>query len=1299
MDRPDLKDKLKETGKKVINYPDPYISTVSSKDWLVNLVPDLRRQIRDYFKSLFPIIQWIGRYNMGWATGDLIAGITVGLVLVPQSMSYAKIANLAPQYGLYSSFVGVFIYCFFATSKDVSIGPVAVMSLETGKVITSIMNSHPGVWDAPTIATTLAFLCGFIVLGLGLLRLGWVVEFIPAPAVSGFMTGSALNIAIGQVPGLFGIANLLKQNVGVFHIDPKLVQALGPDLFVATVILLLEHISIAKSFGRVNGYRINPAQELIAIGVTNTVGTVFHAYPATGSFSRSALKAKSGVRTPLAGLVTGLVVIVALYGLTPAFFWIPNAGLSALIIHAVADLVASPAQSYSFWRVSPFEFFIFLAAVIVTVFSTIEIGIYTSIGASIVLLLIRMARPRATFLGRVVLQGEREQPSRDVYVPFATARDHETGQGIINPDVKVEPPSPGIIIYRFEESFLYPNSSYVMNVLMDRIKATTRRGQDYSSIPLMDRPWNDPGPSPKSAEDANESRKATLKAVVLDMSAVAHIDTTSVQNLIDTSRESGSFDNYLRKEIEKWVGEPVEFHFANILSPWIRRALVAGGFGMPISDRVIPTEVAPIFTHHLSAGRSVFEKFSNNSDTEANVPRKDFDDGRSNESRLEPILSTDTPFFHVDLESAVRSAEQILGKAVKNFNGRYRIATITMSEQENNTPPKPKVGSLKDRIAAFEKSAQSDNIPTQKPLPSRTKPGNVSWKPTPPSPKDDGDDEKTGEKKHSGMSADDAKESIAAGGSLKARMAAWQGNIQPSGGSLTGAPPPAPKPLRKPFVPRPPTPDEDEKEGASKQKEPVAVPHRRLDNWDPLAAISAAVSARQRSPSPPAQDERADGETAIETAVEEKDKDEEQDEAAKEHERRAALAARMARLGGARIGMAPPIIPKKPKPFVSADEEPVKSNSSAPVRVLPLPGGGTVQSNVETPTEVKETGSDTFRMITERTADDEMTSRAAPVFLSAETPATSEEYERKDASIADEASSSQTSLVSSRSGPGSIPLPALPRRAAPPRSKHSARSLKSDQPTQESEVVSTSEEKVSVDEISETLQDLSVTSPTNVPAHDNYEEGHQEVHESTDDKDDQAEEIESHHDEETVQGNDHHIDDVGVDEDEEDEEINEGGAGIENRGAEEEGAEEEGAEEEEAFSLHDEEDIPPPPPPPRRQQSSQSGGGSSREQLSLHDDLPLDEEDISPPPPPPPPRRQQSSQSGGGSSKEQSSFHDDISLGEEDIPPPPPRRQQSSQSGVGSSKESEATSQMVNSASTKEDKDFFQGAADELEDS
>ena len=108
-------------------------------------------------------------------------------------------------------------------------------------------------------------------------------------------------------------------------------------------------------------------------------------------------------RTPIAGIFTGIMVIVALYAPTPSLFWIPSAGLSAIIIHAVADLVAKPNQVYAFWRISPLEFIIWWATVLVTIFATIEIGIYTSIIASLVLLLIRIARLRGDFFGKATL--------------------------------------------------------------------------------------------------------------------------------------------------------------------------------------------------------------------------------------------------------------------------------------------------------------------------------------------------------------------------------------------------------------------------------------------------------------------------------------------------------------------------------------------------------------------------------------------------------------------------------------------------------------------------------------------------------------------------------------------------------------------------------------------------------------------------------------------------------------------------------------------------------------------------------
>ncbi|KLO18575.1 high affinity sulfate permease [Schizopora paradoxa] len=747
---------VKNFAKATVGHKDGVVPTVTTEDWARSVYRDPKKFVVDYFVTLFPILGWIGRYNFGWLTGDLIAGITVGIVLVPQSMSYAQIATLPPQYGLYSAFVGVFVYCFFATSKDVSIGPVAVMSLTVSQIIKAVNHSHPNEWEPQTIATTVSFICGFIVLGIGLLRLGFIVEFIPAPAVSGFMTGSAINIVVGQIPGLMGITgfdtraatylviiNSLKglgrttkdaafgltglfalyafrilfdrlskryprrarlffflsvlrngfvivvltiaawlytrhrksekgtypikilqtvprgfQHVGPPSIQRPLLSALAGHIPVATIILLLEHIAISKSFGRVNGYKINPNQELIAIGVTNTVGSVFNAYPATGSFSRSALKSKCGVRTPLAGIFTGLVVIVALYGLTPAFFWIPSAGLSAIIIHAVADLVEKPKKVYEFWRVSPLEFVIWWAAVLVTVFSTIEDGIYTSICTSLALLLYRIARPRGNFLGRAkVSVDDGSDASREVFLPLKLADPEERSK--LAPGIDVRPPAPGVLVYRLEESLLYPNCSLLNSTLVDYVKAHTRRGKDMGDVRLSDRPWNDPGPRKghEAEELARDAAKPILRAIVLDFSTVSHLDTTGTQALVDT-----------RNEVERWANRSIEFHFAGVLSPWIKRALVACGFGTGEPSARLPAEIAASQHYggleNLTHG-TITEENAHSDDPELGLKR-DRDSGKFTTETTEnapkidqygALSSLDTPFFHFDLQSAVRAAE------------------------------------------------------------------------------------------------------------------------------------------------------------------------------------------------------------------------------------------------------------------------------------------------------------------------------------------------------------------------------------------------------------------------------------------------------------------------------------------------------------------------------------------------------------------------------------------------------------------------------------------------------------------
>ena len=140
-------------------------------------------------KSFIPILDWFPNYNKLWLKGDIIAGLTVGVMLIPQGMAYASIAGLPAVYGLYASIVPILIYAIFGTSRQLAIGPVAMVSLLTATAI----GSFGGITIEQYIAyaITLALLVGAIQFLLGVFRLGFLVNFLSHPVVSGFTSAAA----------------------------------------------------------------------------------------------------------------------------------------------------------------------------------------------------------------------------------------------------------------------------------------------------------------------------------------------------------------------------------------------------------------------------------------------------------------------------------------------------------------------------------------------------------------------------------------------------------------------------------------------------------------------------------------------------------------------------------------------------------------------------------------------------------------------------------------------------------------------------------------------------------------------------------------------------------------------------------------------------------------------------------------------------------------------------------------------------------------------------------------------------
>ncbi|KAH9628522.1 hypothetical protein HF086_008042, partial [Spodoptera exigua] len=339
--------------------------------------------------GVFPILQWSRTYDASSAVGDLIAGITIALTLVPQSIAYASLAGFEPQYGLYSSFMGPFVY--------------AIM--------------------------------------------GFLVEFISVPVVSGFTSAAALTIASSQVKGLLGLRynadtfvstwkNFFK-HVGEARLSDSMLS-LG-CIIVLTVMKAMKDIKIkdkaadekgcrkAKILKKVlwvggvsrnavvvclasliayfvyedkynpflltaKGKTVDATQEIVALGVCNIVSAFFQSIPVNGSFSRSAVSDASGVKTPGSGIYTGIIVILTLVLLTPYFYFIPRAALSSVIVCAVLQMVNYEIIK-KLWRSSRLDLIPLFGTFLCCLFLGVEIGLVCGVGIDALLLLYYHSRP------------------------------------------------------------------------------------------------------------------------------------------------------------------------------------------------------------------------------------------------------------------------------------------------------------------------------------------------------------------------------------------------------------------------------------------------------------------------------------------------------------------------------------------------------------------------------------------------------------------------------------------------------------------------------------------------------------------------------------------------------------------------------------------------------------------------------------------------------------------------------------------------------------------------------------------
>lgn len=332
---------------------------------------------------------------------------------------------------------------------------------------------------------------------------------------------------------------------------PALIGKIATRTVALFVGAAVEHTGVARAFGVRNNYETDQSQELAYMGVANFFNSFFHSMGVGGAMSRTSVNSSCNVKSPLSQLVTMAIVLISIYELAGALYWIPKATLAAIIICAVWPLVSKPTTFYTYWKTSLADFISSMLALWVSLFISNEIGLAVAVGFNIVYCMMRQ-----TF-SRVKTVSSEDQSELERMIDQSRGVPHNTPA-----DVR---------IFRFNNSFFFANSYAVRTAILDGIR--TNHAPMYSTVngAEAERNWSVVAETHlrrlrKKAKLQDVSALPPIRLLILDFVKVNHFDYTALRHLND-----------LVKELKKYAGNDVEVRFVGV-SHYVRQRMERGGF-------------------------------------------------------------------------------------------------------------------------------------------------------------------------------------------------------------------------------------------------------------------------------------------------------------------------------------------------------------------------------------------------------------------------------------------------------------------------------------------------------------------------------------------------------------------------------------------------------------------------------------------------------------------------------------------------------------------------------------------------
>lgn len=510
---------------------------------------------------------WLRQYQLSALPTDLVAGIVVGVLVIPQSLGYAVLAGLPPVYGLYAAIVPVLVYAWLGSSNVQAVGPVAITAIMTASGL--LPYAEQGTEQYALMASLLALMVGALLWIAGRLKLGWIMQFISRGVSAGFVSGAAVLIFVSQLKYLtdipvtgnsligylttmqryasqlhpltlaigitafallvanryasewiwqtwlsssyakwaerlfplillgiaivlsmalhwstYGVATIgrIPQGLPSFtlpHIsDLQEALKLLPTAGLMSLIVFVSSSSVASTYARLRGESFDANRELTGLGLANLSGGLFQSFAVAGGFSRTAINADSGAKTPLASLVTVLVMIAALIAFSNVLAPLPYALLGATIMASIIGLI-DIATLKSAWQRDRLDGASFLAAFVGVLIFGLNTGLVIGLMVSFASLIWQSSKPHVAVVGQLGGTGHFRNINRHDVVTFSN-----------------------LLMLRIDESLFFGNSESVHRRILNAM-------QQYPA--------------------ANE--------IILIMAAVNHIDLTAQEMLCTLNHE------------------------------------------------------------------------------------------------------------------------------------------------------------------------------------------------------------------------------------------------------------------------------------------------------------------------------------------------------------------------------------------------------------------------------------------------------------------------------------------------------------------------------------------------------------------------------------------------------------------------------------------------------------------------------------------------------------------------------------------------------------------------------------------